>query len=106
MRRPARRHPAELARSRDGDERGNVTRPDGGEVPQVHRRDNHDPEPLAESHYRSIRATEPQVGVLAYEADIRRRSESASSTSWNVQSGPVPTLSRKAARQGTPWPGS
>jgi hypothetical protein len=29
--------------------------------------------------------------------DIRRRSESTSSTSWKVQSGPVPTLSRKAA---------
>jgi hypothetical protein len=32
-----------LAESRDGDQRGNVARPDGGEVPEVHRRDGDDP---------------------------------------------------------------
>lgn len=58
----------ELVESGDGNERGDVARPDGGEVPQVHRRDGDDPEPLADSDHRSIRAAEPEVGVLAHEA--------------------------------------
>ena len=74
-----------------------MTGPDGGEVQQVHRRDGDDPEPLADGDHRCIRAAEPEIGVLAHEDDIRRRWESASSTSWKVQSGPMPTLSKKAA---------
>jgi hypothetical protein len=41
--------PGKLAESRDGDERRNVAWPDGSGVPQVHRRDGDDPEPLADS---------------------------------------------------------
>jgi hypothetical protein len=57
-----------LAESWDGDERGNVARPDGGEVPEVHRRDGNDPWPLADGGHRGVRAAEPEVGVLAHEA--------------------------------------
>src|SRR6185312_2714976 len=41
--------PGKLAETRDGDERRNVAWPDGSGVPQVHRRDGDDPEPLADS---------------------------------------------------------
>jgi hypothetical protein len=57
-----------LAGSQDGDERGNVARPDGGEVPEVHPRDGYDPQPLADGDHRGVRAAEPEVGVLAHEA--------------------------------------
>ena len=58
----------QLVESRDGYERWNVARPDGGEVPQVHRCDGDDPEPLADSDDRRVRAAKPEIGVLAHEA--------------------------------------
>lgn len=64
----ARRAGLKLAESRNGYERGNVARPNGGEIPEVHRRDGHDPEPLADSDHRRIRAAEPEIGVLTHEA--------------------------------------
>ena len=67
LRNPVHIGPERLAESRDGNERGNVTRPDGGEVPQVHRRNRDDPEPLADSDHRRIRAAEPEIRVLAHE---------------------------------------
>jgi hypothetical protein len=54
--------------SRDGEERGNVARPDGGEVPQVHCRDGDDPEPFADCDHRRIRAAKPEISVLTHEA--------------------------------------
>jgi hypothetical protein len=44
-----------------------MTRPAGGEVPQVHRRDGDDPEPLADGDHRRIRAAEPEIGALAHQ---------------------------------------
>lgn len=58
----------ELVESRDGDEGVNVTRPDGSEVPQVHRGNRDNPQPFADGHHRRIRAAEPEIGVLAHEA--------------------------------------
>jgi hypothetical protein len=45
-----------------------VTWSDGGEVPQIHRRDGNDPEPLADGDHRRIRAVKQEIGVLAHEA--------------------------------------
>jgi hypothetical protein len=44
-----------------------VTRPDCGQVPQVHRRDGDDREPLADSDHRRIRTAESEIGVLTHE---------------------------------------
>lgn len=57
-----------LVESRDGNERSNVTWPDGGEVAQVHCRDGDDPEPLTDRDHRRIRAAKPEVSVLTHEA--------------------------------------
>jgi hypothetical protein len=48
-----------LVQCRDDDERGDVARPDGGEVSQVDGRDGDDAEPLADGDYRGVRAAEP-----------------------------------------------
>jgi hypothetical protein len=65
---PVRTKPEKLVESRDGYERGNMTRPDGCEVPQVHRRDGDDFQPLTDGDHRGVRAAEPEIGVLAHES--------------------------------------
>lgn len=65
--RPASLEKSKLVESRDGDECGNVAWPDGGEVPQVYRRNGDDPEPLADSDHRSIGAAKPEIGILTNE---------------------------------------